>query len=391
MGGGTFSQSTGRRTSVATERRHKREPAGPGHVLFVIESLGRGGAEESTKRICASLVERGVRCTVAHLFPPATLAAELEQVGAEVVWLGIRSWRSLPLAVIRLARLERRVKPEIVHSHLFFATIATALAGLISRGSARVATLHNVDYDHRLASHRRFARKAAHRLALRQHQGIVAVTDDVADHYVRELKRLHRPEVIANPVIDRPSRVGTGIRGLIVCPARLIGQKRHDRLVEAFSYLYRRDQSVKLKLAGDGPLREDIQRQIEDLGLAAAVELLGEISQTAVLDLMSEAHVVALASDFEGFGMGVADAMVFGVPVVITNVPGLRTLVDDGKTGLSVAPDDVGGFATALESLISDEALATRIGRAGREDMRARFSSDSVTDRLLALYAGLAR
>ncbi len=353
-------------------------------VLIVVETLGRGGAEESIRRLVAELSKRGVKCTVAYLFPPASLAAELAAAGADVRWLGARGLPGIPRALARLARLERELRPDVVHSNLYLAAVGAAVSGLLPGARPRVLTLHGIDYFVPSDSWRRRLRRAVHRWALRR-QRPVAVTRDVADHFSREFG-LSDIDVIANPAVDLPPRVGAGNEGLIVCPARLVREKRHDRLIEAFASIPGVASGVRLVLAGEGPERAAIERQVRALGLQDSVELRGELDQESVLALIREARVVALTSDYEGFGMGVADAMALGVPVVVTRVAGLAEVIGDSKGAIAVDRDDTGGLAMALAQAL-DAERSIEMGRIAREEVLRRFAPAVIADELLALYA----
>lgn len=351
-----------------------------GRVLFVVETLGRGGTEESIRRFAAALVDRGIRCTVAHLFPPRSLTAELEAAGAEAVWLGAHGPAGLPAAAARLIRLERRLCPDVVHSHLYFAALATASASVAPGSRPRLLTLHGIDYHDPSRRWRRRVRLLAHRWALRRHR-LLAVSDDVAEHFAEQFGLAQPPDVVANPVVEAPGREGAGSEGLIVCPARLVRPKRQEDLVSALPSL----PGARLVLAGEGALRPLIERQVIDLGLQDSVEFRGEIDQEAVLALMREARVVALASDYEGFGMAVADAMALGVPVVATRVEGLREVIGDSRGAIGVEPGDVEGLGAALAQAL-DADRSVEMGRVARVDALRRYAPATITDQLLTHY-----
>lgn len=366
------------------------QASGIDRVLVVVESLGRGGAEEAIRRIATELNGRGIHCTVAHLFGPDTLAAEIAATGAEVRWLGARSIAGLPLALTRLARLERELRPDVAHSHLYFAAIAAALSGLRPSAAPRVLTLHGIDYFNPSGSWRRRLRRAAHGWALRRHR-LTAVSADVAAHFVREFG-VDEPLVIANPVVELPAREGPGTAGLIVCPARLVREKRHDRLLRGVESMRRGDsgQEPRLVLAGEGRERPRIEEQVRALGLQDSVELRGELDQESVLALIREARVVAMTSDYEGFGIGVADAMALGVPVVVTRVPGLREVAGGSDGAILVEPDDDDALATALAETL-DAERSIEMGRIAREDALRQFAPAPVVDELLACFAAEVR
>jgi glycosyltransferase involved in cell wall biosynthesis len=131
---------------------------------------------------------------------------------------------------------------------------------------------------------------------------------------------------------------------------------------------------MKLVVAGDGPLR------------ARVPKALGFVPHDELQHLYARAAVVACPSRREGFGVACLEAMAHGRPVVATAVGGLRDLVVDGETGLVVPPRDPAALRSALERLLGDPELRLRLGSAGRDRARERFSWDAVTEATLAAY-----
>jgi glycosyltransferase involved in cell wall biosynthesis len=153
----------------------------------------------------------------------------------------------------------------------------------------------------------------------------------------------------------------------VLFAGRLSAEKGIRELVEA-------SEGMKLVVAGDGPLRDEVPGA---LGFVPHAELLG---------LYARASVVACPSHREGFGVVCAEAMAHGRPVVAGAVGGLLDLVVDGQTGLLVPPRDAAALRAALERLFADAALRRRLGAAGRERARRLLSWNAVTDATIAAY-----
>jgi glycosyltransferase involved in cell wall biosynthesis len=100
--------------------------------------------------------------------------------------------------------------------------------------------------------------------------------------------------------------------------------------------------------------------------------------------------VFVLASIWEGLPGSVLEAMAAGLPVVGTNVNGIREIVVPGQTGLLVPPDDADALAEALDALLSDADLRARMGRRGRDRAASEFSIDALVDRKTALFREIA-
>ena len=132
---------------------------------------------------------------------------------------------------------------------------------------------------------------------------------------------------------------------------------------------------LPLVVAGDGPLRERVPGA------------LGFVSHDRLLDLYERAAVVACPSYREGFGVVCAEAMAHGRPVVASAVGGLRNLVVDGETGLLVRPGDVAALRAALERLLADDELRSRMGAAARERAREFLSRDRAVAQTVTAYS----
>jgi len=168
--------------------------------------------------------------------------------------------------------------------------------------------------------------------------------------------------------VDLPLDVGEEARPPEVLYAgRLSPEKGIEDLVAAAH-------GMRLVVAGDGPLR------------ARVPDALGFVPHDELNRLYARAAVVACPSRREGFGVACLEAMAHARPVVATDVGGLRDLVVDGETGLVVAPCDQGALRAALERLLADSDLRRRLGVAGRERARERFSWDSATDATVEAY-----
>src|SRR2546430_6483700 len=132
---------------------------------------------------------------------------------------------------------------------------------------------------------------------------------------------------------------------------------------------------MSLVVAGDGPLR------------ARVAGARGFVPHDELHRLYARAAVVACPWRGEGFGVACLEAMAHGRPVVATDVGGLRDLVVDEETGLVVRPRDPRALRSALERLLADRELRSRLGAAGRERARREFSWQAVTDATLDVYA----
>jgi glycosyltransferase involved in cell wall biosynthesis len=184
----------------------------------------------------------------------------------------------------------------------------------------------------------------------------------------------------------------------VVSVGRLVRKKGFDVLVEAIGRLHERSVDVELVIAGESG---DQERAVRDLvsarGLDRSVTFLGPVSQARLLSEYRRASVFALAcrvdgdGDRDGIPNVMVEAMAAGLPVVSTAVSGIPELVEDGRTGLLVPPDDAEALADAVWRLAKDPSLAARLAGAGRVTVAERFDGDALTQTLVDLFTRARR
>jgi glycosyltransferase involved in cell wall biosynthesis len=271
-------------------------------------------------------------------------------------WLAPALVASMVRAVRRAAR-----NADLVHAHWLAGGAVAALARV-----PFVVTLHGSGTAGRFADleltlrHPRLVR-----WILRRALVVVCVSEALAEAARRCGARDVR--VIRNGVAVPATTSGEANPAEVLFAGRLSPEKGIRELVEATA-------GMNLVVAGDGPLR--------DLVPAA----LGFVPHAELDRLYARAAVVVLPSYQEGLPLCVLEAMAHGRPVVATAVGGIPELIEDGVTGLLVAPGDVAGLRASLERLLADPVLRRRLGRAARERVSALCSRDRVADATLLAY-----
>ena len=178
----------------------------------------------------------------------------------------------------------------------------------------------------------------------------------------------------------------------IISVGRLVAFKGFEHLIDACAELARRGFDFVCEIIGDGPLRDLIEARIESLNLSSRINLLGSLSQRAVLEKLRAADIFALASvtDAQGasdvFPTVILEAMASACPVVSTRLAGIPELVMDGETGVLVSPGDTSALIEAMAQLLCDHELRLRYGRAGRTRIEQHFRIEHTVAPLLKLF-----
>jgi glycosyltransferase involved in cell wall biosynthesis/Ser/Thr protein kinase RdoA (MazF antagonist) len=177
-----------------------------------------------------------------------------------------------------------------------------------------------------------------------------------------------------------------------LCVASLQPYKGIKHLVRACALVARRVPNFRCLVVGEGADRAELEALVDELDLRDTFRLLGARPQHEVAELLSEADlfvlpsVVAPTGQMEGIPVALMEAMATRLPVVSTRISGIPELVEDGVSGLLVAPADDGALAGALARLCADAALRARMGERGREKVLAEFTLGENVARLRALF-----
>jgi glycosyltransferase involved in cell wall biosynthesis len=365
-------------------------------VLHVLEAL-----EGGTARHLADIVTRVAGVRHAVVVPPRRSAgitdtaavAAMRDAGAAVCAVPMRRAAASPVNAAALGRIRRvlaDLRPAVVHGH-------SSVGGALARLAAWDAPVARAYTPNGIA--RGSAALAIERALGRRTDALVAVSPSEADLAVAErLVPADRVVVIPNGVEpDPPPPAGTDLRvlvgvapgtPLVGCLARLVPQKAPEDFVRAAALLAARHPTAHFVLIGAGPLQPAVDREVDAAGLRGRFHQIRHLPTAAAA--MGQLDVFVLPSRFEGAPYAPLEAMRAGTPVVLTDVVGNRDTVEHGRSGLLVPPGDVAALAAAVGALLADRDLARRLGRAGQERVRERFTLARMADALGDLYARLA-
>jgi glycosyltransferase involved in cell wall biosynthesis len=347
-------------------------------ILHVIQELRTGGAERLLVSVCRGAREAGHEVHVAAA--PGPLAEELGLEPFPIPVVARRPWR-VPAAARAVARAVRAFQPDIVHAHNPVMGLATGVVTRRGHHPPSLIGIHGVPEDDWPATARivRLAGLAA-----------VACGPEVAEALARHgctpLATISNavapaPAPADRGELEREWQLAPGTR-LVLAVGRLVEQKNHALAIRALAEV----PNAMLAIAGEGPLRDELQRTAADAGVADRVVLAGLRPDARAL--MGAADAIVLPSHWEGLPLTALEALASGTPLVATAVRGLRDLVADGRDALLVPPDDPRALAEALRRVLDDDGLAARLAKHGRE-VDGAGSEQRMVDEFLAVYEKL--
>lgn len=372
-------------------------------MLHVIETLGRGGAEQALVNLLPALAER-LDVHACAMREPYSHAEALERAGVPVHLLDLSYELDVVRGAAKLAALAHRHRYDVVHAHLFAAELAVALLPAPRGRPKKLVTFHNVGYDYWVADTApKRLRRAAHGAILRATMSAAtSVSRAGADSYQRHTG-LRPIDVIPIPfpVVPRPParprdvvRAAFGAppgRFVFVLAGRTTDEKGHAIALEALARLRGHPARPFLCLVGAGPLDAEIEARRRALGLLDDTSFHGTQTHDALVELFVSADAMLVASLREGFGLVALEAMGLGVPLVSTTGGSLAEVIDDGRVAFAAAPGDVDSLAAAMRRMMDEPAERARLRELARRRVDDVYSIERVVDAWVARYEALAR
>jgi glycogen(starch) synthase len=360
-----------------------------------------GGMQDHAAALTRRLERRGVAQVVLTTRPPTAPWVQRLAPGATVVRVGlpVRRPRQLYAAPAALLAPVLGGGADLVHAHLGedLAVLPLAVLACAPRRLPLVVTVH-ASPTHTVQV--RDARTALiralggpiERWGQRRAAVTIVLTERLADRLAPQLGR-DRVRMMRRG-IDRRAFTDPGpdpfphLRGRprVVFVGRIVAAKGVATLVEAAARLA--TPGVQVVIVGDGPDRPRVERAARSLGVAERVHITGFVPHERVPAVLAAADLLVLPSFYEELGTVLIEALQAGLPCVATRVGGIPEAVDDGETGLLVAPGDPAALARAIDAVLGDGELAARLA-AGARRRAPDYDWTSVVARVHELYEEL--
>jgi len=360
--------------SAITNARVDEEACARPRVLHLITSFEIGGTERQAVELLKRLDPERYDVRLAVIRNEGPFYREIESRFPDVPEFPLTSFYNVNAIkqLVRLRRLMKRERIDILHTHDFYSGLIGAAAARLAGVRVLAAQRHLKLSDRRVHT---VGMRLIHRLAHRILVNSEAIRERILEHDHAEAKKI---VVVRNGVEQSVSsraqareklsrELGTSAEArLIGIAARLQPVKGHRYFLEAAATVLGNEPDAHFVLVGDGPLRPVLEKHATNLGIADRVHLLGD--RTDVAQLISAFDLLVLSSLHEGLPNAVMEAMTAGVPVVATAVGGTKELITDGETGYLAAPGDSSALADRILFALRDpnsanvvEAASARI------------------------------
>ncbi|MCX8044732.1 MAG: glycosyltransferase [Desulfobacterota bacterium] len=368
--------------------------------MHIIDALNYGGAQKLLVELAAHIPRQICRTVVCALQPPNDLADALRSLSVDVVCLQRPrpsiihggSFISYSVGHARdVFRLCKTAQATVVHCHLSDAEFLGIPIGRAARVPRVVTTVHYPDLLplRSRTSVRNVLRKILTRVIYYFVDTIIAVSDDVACR-VQELVPgcSGKIRVIINGINTAayaalpPPAFHQEI--VLTTIARLMPPKGHQYLIDAVHRLRSSGKQVRLLLAGDGDLYDELVAQTRMRGIYDNVVFLGNCADIA--GLLATTDIFVLPSLWEGTSLALLEAMAAARPIVATDIPGIRRVLESGRSGILVRPADAAALAQAITVFIDNPQYARTCGEVARRVARERFDIKRTIAELLEVW-----
>src|SRR5690606_9634298 len=362
----------------------------PRRLLVVTDEMEVGGSQRQISYLLGGLDRAQWQPELVFFRNPSFLVSDLRAQGIVVHHVPKRGRLDLRF-LLAYASLLRRGRYDLVHAFSLTAELWTLLAGMLARPRPPlVASVRGLYLDQSSLFWRlkRYVLSRSAAVIANAHAGAAAAA-------LRSGIAPERFSVVPNgmlPIERQPPDSSARLRHAVGAPrgrpfglfvGRLVKEKNLPCLMQALADMPAAARPW-VALAGNGPLRAEIEAMREAAGLGADVRLLGERDDTAAL--MQAADFLVLPSSFEGMSNVLMEAMSVGCPVIASSVGGNPELVENDETGLLFPDDDAQALAAQLRRMSSDPALRARLAENAARMVRERYSIDNLVASTSAIY-----
>lgn len=358
-------------------------------IVYLINSLGTGGAETQVVTLCRELSKNHNICVVTLKKKPDSLLEQLEEIGVQYYTLDIHNPLSFLLSFKKLKLIVNKFGPDVIHAHLAISIIYSRLYRLLFRFTgALIGTAHSTNIG---ASWMGILLKLTDKFSdLNTNVSIAAVDNYTQKGFFSANKTIHMPNGFIIPefkeensfVRDKVRRNLGFNKNEFVCIAisRIAPVKNHQMMIEAMDIITKSHTNIRLLILGDGPDKGHIESLVENKRLTKFVSLIGNVDDIYPYAIASDCYV--MTSIYEGMPLSICEAMIANLPVLTTNFNGVKEIV--GEIYPIIEQNDHDTLAETIVEFSSKSCVA-EIDIA-RRNIIDKFDIKLVCDRWLDLY-----
>ena len=361
------------------------------NILFLSTHLNTGGITSYLFTLAKGLIKRGH--SVHIISSGGNMEKEFLSAGVRIMNLNIRTKSELdPRIYFALKPLKQYIKEnhiDIVHAQT---RITQVMGSLLKKSTGRpfISTGHGY-----------FKARLSRKWVPCWGDAVIAISSAVerhlADDFGVEKQKIHLIEsgidlaefapIDETVRAEHRNRFNLGKEFIVGMIARLSDVKGPDILVEAMHGVLKHIPNAKLLLVGEGRMEGELRSMVKRLKLDEHVRFFSIVNQTR--EMLSLFDIFAMPSRQEGLGLSIMEAQATGLPVVATRVGGIPSLIENGKTGILIEPENSGALTEAIIKLFEDKDRLGTIGIAGRKFIQQNYSSDTMVDKTAKLYKSL--
>ncbi|HMD16675.1 MAG TPA: glycosyltransferase [Terriglobales bacterium] len=355
-------------------------------VFLMVNTFETGGSERQFIVLAQNLAPPQFRVHVGCISRRGSLAHNFPDAPQFPLGGSLFGWQSLRTR-LNLSRHLRRHQVQVVHAFDFYANLTLIPAAKLARVPVIIGS-HRQLGD--LMTPKQFRAQAA---AFRWCDAVVCNSQAAADRLIADGLSPNKIAVIGNALpadvfatsrAVLPKRPGTFRVGMV---ARMNHRyKNHSGFLRIAAQIHKRMPNVEFVLVGDGPLRQELEREAASLGLGASAIFVGDRQDMPAV--LASIDVAVNTSDSESLSNVLLEAMAAGLPVVAYDVGGNSELLSPQRGALIPAGNET-DFADAVQRLLGDSTLRHELGRNARQFAQENFSLDQVRQRYVELYLTL--
>ena len=369
-------------------------------IVQFVNNLDMGGLERLVLDLAQCQLREGHQPAIYCLTHPGRLASEAEGLGIPVRSFGKPSGPSMG-TLWQITKQLKQDRPDVLHLHNHLVHHYGVLAGIIAGVPVRVNTRHRAEQQlvsspsGSSISNKPVDRRSdfIFKATLPWVGSVVCISESTRQFFIHHRGvPASKARVILNGArlerfLNAPAHPGSSFpRVRFGMAARLVDAKDHFTLLRAFSLVGKQLPGAELQIAGDGPLRAQLEAFSRELKLEDKVTFRGALSDTS--QFFKELDVFVLSSLSEGLPIAILEAMAAGLPIVSTRAGGVDEAAVDGQNAFFSEPGDVDGLAQAMIKMAGQPNLA-EMGSVGREVVKERFRIEQTWNEYYKLFQSL--